>query len=62
MKAEPVTELVGAVIRMTAGEARELYAELYRISSDRLMQSYRDLGYGQIASLMISLGQIGADS
>lgn len=34
MNVEPVRETTGAVIRLTAAEARELYASLYHMSSE----------------------------
>lgn len=62
MQAEPVTQLIGLTIMVSAEEARELYAELYRISADHIERPYALAGYSRVAELMIQLGDAGVDS
>lgn len=61
MTGEGVTQLIGIQLAMSATEANELYAELYRVSADWIKQSYPSIGYQRIADLMAELARLGVD-
>lgn len=60
MKGEPLTSLVEVVLHLSATEARELYAELYRLSTDELGHPWQS--DSQIAEVMRQLAKVGADT
>ena len=60
MKSRPISNLVAICLDFSADEARDLYAELYRLSADELVQPFP--ANGMIASLMRELATAGVDS
>ena len=67
MDAQAVTQLTGVTLKLSAQEARELYAELYRLS-DKFhpwpvaASPETVLAGSMIAALMRELGKVGADA
>lgn len=59
MESSVTTTLESINVKLGAQEARDLYAELYRLSSDHLMRPYP--ADSQIAKLMHHLAKHGVD-